>query len=186
MQDAESADAGAIGRSVQEPAVFAEVFERHFSLVYRFLSVRVGAQSAGDLAAETFTVAFRRRADYDVTRSDARPWLLGIAANLARQQQRSETRRCETVLRLPRDRPVESREDVLARMDARTNKLREALAELPPEERDLLLLFACVGLSYAEIAQALSLPLGTVRSRIHRLRHKLRGRLILPVQEVST
>ncbi len=53
------------------------------------------------------------------------------------------------------------------------------MLELAPEERDLLLLFGCVGLSYGEIAEALSLPLGTVRSRIHRLRQKLRERLIL-------
>ena len=78
-------DAVSIARSVDEPAVFAELFERHFSVVYRFLSIRAGEQSASDLAAETFVIAFRRRADYDVTRPDARPWLLGIAANLVRE-----------------------------------------------------------------------------------------------------
>ena len=182
--NAEAADAAAIGRSVQESAAFAELFERHFSLVHRFLSFRAGEQSAGDLAAETFAVAFRRRADYDVTRPDARPWLLGIAANLARQQRRSDRRRRDTALRLLRERPLESHEEVLIREDSRTSELRAALAELAPEERDLLLLFACVGLSYGEIAEALSLPIGTVRSRIHRLRHKLRGRLSPPAQEV--
>jgi RNA polymerase sigma-70 factor (ECF subfamily) len=72
-------------------------------------------------------------------------------------------------------------------MDARVNSetLQAALAELSPEARDLLLLFGCVGLSYEEIAEALSLPLGTVRSRIHRLRHKLSERLSLAVQEVT-
>jgi RNA polymerase sigma-70 factor (ECF subfamily) len=59
------------------------------------------------------------------------------------------------------------------------------LRELSPEELDLLLLFGSVELSYGEIAEALSLPVGTVRSRIHRLRLKLRGRLELPTQEVS-
>ncbi|TMM02019.1 MAG: sigma-70 family RNA polymerase sigma factor [Actinobacteria bacterium] len=183
---AEAPDAVSIARSVDEPAVFAELFERHFSLVYRFLTLRAGEQSASDLAAETFVIAFRRRADYDVTRSNARPWLLGIAANLAREQHRSERRRQETVLRLTRERPADSEEDALKRDDAgaSSEKLRAALAELVPEERDLLLLFACVGLSYGEIAEALSLPLGTVRSRIHRLRHKLRGRLSPPAQEV--
>jgi RNA polymerase sigma factor (sigma-70 family) len=186
QEHAEAADAATIARSVDEAAVFAEVFERHFSLVYRFLSLRAGEQWAGDLAAETFVVAFRRRSDYDVTRPDARPWPLGIAANLARQQHRSERRRRDTLLRLAHERPVESEDDALAGMDASTNsdELRAALAELAPEERDLLLLFGCVDLSYGEIADALSLPIGTVRSRIHRLRHKLRGRLSLPAQEV--
>jgi DNA-directed RNA polymerase specialized sigma24 family protein len=59
------------------------------------------------------------------------------------------------------------------------------LRELSAEEVDLLLLFGSVELSYGEIAEALSLPVGTVRSRIHRLRLKLRGRLDLPTQEVS-
>jgi RNA polymerase sigma-70 factor (ECF subfamily) len=60
------------------------------------------------------------------------------------------------------------------------------LLELSSEELDLLILFASVEFSYQEIAEALQLPIGTVRSRIHRLRRKLRGRLDLPAQEVST
>lgn len=183
----EAADAAVIARSVDEPAVFAELFERHFSLVYRFLSLRAGQQSTGDLAAETFVIAFHRRADYDLTRPDARPWLLGIGANLAREQRRSERRRRETLRRLAHGLPPGSQEDTSAGMDgsANSDELRAALAELPPEQLDLLLLFACVGLSYGEIAEALSLPIGTVRSRIHRLRHRLRGRLSLPAQEVT-
>ena len=183
---AEAADAAAIARSVDEPAAFAEVFERHFSLVYRFLSLRAGEQSAADLASETFVIAFRRRTDYDLNRPDARPWLLGIAANLARGQHRRERRRRETLLRLGRERPLEPQDNALARLDADANSesMRAAVAELAPDERDLLLLFACVGLSYDEIAEALSLPIGTVRSRIHRLRHKLRERLDPADQEV--
>ena len=56
---AEATDAAAIARSVDEPAAFAEVFERHFSLIHRFLSLRAGEQTAGDLASETFVIAFR-------------------------------------------------------------------------------------------------------------------------------
>jgi RNA polymerase sigma factor (sigma-70 family) len=180
----EQADAAVIARSVDEAPVFALLFERHFSLVYRFLSLRAGEEPAGDLAAETFEVAFRRRADYDPARPDARPWLLGIAANLARQEHRRERRRRDVRLRLSFERSVESIDDAEGRADIR--ELRAALLELGPEERDLLLLFACVELSYGEIAEALSLPIGTVRSRIHRLRHKLRGRLAAPTQEVRS
>jgi RNA polymerase sigma factor (sigma-70 family) len=186
QEHTEHVDARTIARSVDEPEAFAELFERHFSLVHRFLSLRAGEQSAGDLAAETFAIAFRRRADYDATRTDARPWLLGIAANLAHEQHRSERRRRDTLLRLERERPIALQHDALAAIGAGpdSENLRAALAELAPEERDLLLLFGCVGLSYGEIAEALSLPLGTVRSRVHRLRHKLCGRLRLPAQEV--
>ena len=180
-------DALVIARSVEEPGAFAELFERHFSLVHRFLILRAGEPSAADLADETFLIAFRRRADYDRTRPDARPWLLGIAANLARQQYRSERRRRETLLRLVRERPSETRNDPAGADDlgAEGERLRAALAELAPQERDLLLLFGSVGLSYEQIAEALSLPVGTVRSRIHRLRHKLRERLSQPAGEAN-
>src|SRR5436190_24026247 len=137
---AEATDAAAIARSVDEPAAFAEVFERHFSLIHRFLSLRAGEQTAGDLASETFVIAFRRRAAYDVTRPDARPWLFGIAANLAREQHRRERRLRETWLRLVRERPPGSEGEVLVSVDVEvgSESLRAALAELSPESRDLL------------------------------------------------
>lgn len=183
----EMPDSQAIARSVKAPEAFAPLYERHFSVVYRFLSIRAGAQAAGDLAAETFVVAFRRRADYDLSRVDARPWLLGIAANLARAELRNERRRRDTLLRLSRERATGSGEDSLPRPAEPRDDLglQAALADLPADERDLLVLFGCVGLSYSEIADALVLPVGTVRSRIHRLRRKLRGRLSPPVKEVS-
>jgi RNA polymerase sigma factor (sigma-70 family) len=181
----EIADSVTIARSVDEPEAFAELFERHFSLVYRFLSLRVGVHSAGDLAAETFAIAFRRRADYDVSRIDARPWLLGIAANLARAEVRQERHRRETLVRLARE-PVQPRDVGLPNIGPNSERLRAALQLLSPEERDLLLLFACVGLSYEEIAQALSLPIGTVRSRISRLRTKVRPQLDPPTEEAKT
>lgn len=185
-EHSDSVDTAAIARSLDDAPAFGELFERHFALVHRFLSLRVGEESAGDLASETFVIAFRRRGDYDLTRPDARPWLLGIAANLARQQHRKERRRRDTLLRLAREEHIESRNGASPAADAAADfeDVRAALAELDPEARDLLLLFACVGLSYAEISEALAVPLGTVRSRIHRLRHALRERLSLPAEEV--
>jgi RNA polymerase sigma-70 factor (ECF subfamily) len=171
-------DAAAIALSLNEPAAFAAVFERHFSLVHRFLCARAGVDPAADLASETFAIAFRRRADYDLGRPDARPWLIGIAVNLARQARRSERRLNRALARLAGERtlPQDSPE---ARLEPRGNitTLREVLAELSQDDRDLLLLFACLEFSYEQIAETMSLPIGTVRSRINRLRGKLRGRL---------
>jgi RNA polymerase sigma-70 factor (ECF subfamily) len=188
LLDTQATDAAAIARSVSEPTAFGMVFERHFSLVYRFLSFRAGERVAADLASETFAVAFRRRADYDRSRADARPWLLGIAINLARQQWRKERRLKTAMTRFPRERHEEPFEEIAERLDALASgpALRRLLLELSSEELDLLILFASVEFSYQEIAEALLLPIGTVRSRIHRLRRKLRGRLDLPAQEVST
>jgi RNA polymerase sigma-70 factor (ECF subfamily) len=181
----ETGDALVIARSLDEPEVFADLFERHFSLVYRFLRLRVARNSAGDLAAETFAVAFRRRADYDVRRIDARPWLLGIAANVARAEARDERHRRQTLLRLAREQ-VEPRDDGQPALGATSQRLSAAVQVLAPEERDLLLLFGCVGLTYAEIAEALSLPIGTVRSRISRLRRKVRPLLRPDTEEAKS
>jgi RNA polymerase sigma-70 factor (ECF subfamily) len=171
-------DAAAIALSLNEPAAFAAVFERHFALVHRFLCARAGVDPAADLASETFAIAFRRRADYDLERPDARPWLIGIAVNLARQARRSEGRLNRALTRLAGERTLQQ-ESPEARLELHGNitTLREVLAELSPDDRDLLLLFACLEFSYEQIAETMSLPIGTVRSRVHRLRSKLRGRL---------
>ena len=166
-------DAEAIGRSLAEPEAFVAVFERHFALVHRFVRARGG--DAEEVAAETFATAFRRRADYDLARTDARAWLLGIAVNLMREARRSDRRRRAAYARVPREAPAEDTTEVVRRLDAHValSQMRGLLANLEPLERDLLLLHACVELTYAEIATALGIPIGTVRSRIHRLRTKL-------------
>ena len=179
-------DAEAIAQSLNEPSAFAAVFERHFSLVHRFLCVRAGVDPAADLASETFAIAFRRRADYDLRRPDARPWLLGIAVNLVRQARRSERRLNRALARLSGERAShQNSPEAGLEPHGSITTLHEVLAELAPEDRDLLLLFACMEFSYEQIAEAMSLPIGTVRSRIHRLRNKLRSRLTEAAEEVG-
>jgi RNA polymerase sigma-70 factor (ECF subfamily) len=170
-------DARAIERSFTDPEAFVIVFERHFPLVHRYLQARAGGSAADDLAAETFEIAFRRRGDYDISYVDARPWLFGIALNLAREARRREERLQRALLRLA---PREGELDVQiehAEANAGAGPMSKALKAVSEEDRDLLLLFACVGLSYEECAAALSLPVGTVRSRLHRLRMRLRREL---------
>lgn len=170
-------DAQAIKRSLADPTAFVSVFDRHFALVHRYLQVRAGESNADDLAAQTFEVAFRRRADYDGAYSDARPWLFGIAFNVLRDARRREQRQQRALERLA---PREADDDSpFERVDAGAgaSAVRRALSEMPEDDRDLLLLYACAGLSYEECAVALGVPLGTVRSRLHRLRARLRKRL---------
>jgi DNA-directed RNA polymerase specialized sigma24 family protein len=76
-----------------EPARFAELFDRHYPAVLRYLRRRIGPDLADDLAAETFTLAFRRRRQYRAEHPDAAAWLYGIAGNLVRQHARAEVRR---------------------------------------------------------------------------------------------
>jgi RNA polymerase sigma-70 factor (ECF subfamily) len=108
-----------------------------------------------------------------------RPWLLGIATNLVKHYWRKERRMLRAYARTGVD-PVFSDDDVFTeRVDreARKADLAMALADLRSAEREVLLLHAWAGLSDAEISDALSLPLGTVKSRLSRARDHLRNRL---------
>ncbi|MDP9303074.1 MAG: sigma-70 family RNA polymerase sigma factor [Actinomycetota bacterium] len=166
-------DADAIRESLVNAATFAVLFDRHYRAVHRFLRARIGAALAEDLASETFTIAFRRRFAYDLSRPDAAPWLYGIAVNLVREERRTEERRLRAYARSsPADDPEYEIQDW--RLDG---TVAAALLELPLEDRNLILLHAWAQLSYDELATALGLPLGTVRSRLSRTRSKLRAAL---------
>jgi hypothetical protein len=85
-------DGELIAQSAVTADAFHAVFDRHFKVVYRYLARRVGRDRAEDLAAQTFTVAFARRATFRPDATDARPWLLGIATNLLMNDRRGERR----------------------------------------------------------------------------------------------
>src|SRR5262249_34860384 len=171
MQEMESDDGAVIRDSLAIPKRFGEIFERHYDVIYAFLARRVGQDLGGELAAETFTRAFalRRRFRAEPGRS-ARPWLFGIAMNLLRHHHRTETRQLRAYARTGVDPVLDTVPDVERRVDADAAAplLAEALAALRSEERDALLLFAWADLSYAEIALALDVEVGTVRSRLSR------------------
>lgn len=95
----EVTDSEAIGASLTEPERFAEIFHRHWDEIHRYITRRLGGEAAEDVGAETFTVAFRSRHRYDLTRPDARPWLYGIATNLIGAHRRLERRRHRTLAR---------------------------------------------------------------------------------------
>ncbi|MGN9914471.1 RNA polymerase sigma factor [Phytohabitans sp. LJ34] len=169
-----------IERSRVDPEAFAAVFDRHAAEIYRYLSRRAGASAADDLTAETFLVAFRERARYDGSRPDARPWLYGIATNMLRGHHRAEVRRFRALAKGEADPIVQHDADgVLDRVAAGQagRRLAAALARLSAGERDALLLFAWQDLGYAEIAAALGIPIGTVRSRLSSARKRLRTSL---------
>jgi RNA polymerase sigma-70 factor (ECF subfamily) len=177
----EPTDAAILAASVGDPQAFTSLFERHFARIHRWLQRRVGAPLAEDLAAETFTRAFDRRARFDVAYDDARPWLFGIAANLVHDHQRAELRRLRALARVARWEA--GGEDVAAGAVARADAavagpaVAAALAALRAEERDVVLLVAWAGLDYEEVARATGVPIGTVRSRLHRARGHLRAAL---------
>jgi len=180
------ADRDAITASLAEPRIFGLIFERHFSAIHAYLRRRLDGPLADELASQTFLVAFDRRAAFDRERSDARPWLFGIATNLVRNHRRREARELRAVAELWPE-PVLGIDGVESRVDAERMRglLAHALAELPPEEADALLLLAWAELDQPEIAAALEIPLGTVKSRLSRARRRLRSEIELGAPTAS-
>lgn len=169
-------DADVIGRSLAEPEAFGAIYDRHARTLLRFLGRRVGADVAEGLLGEVFRIAFERRKTFDAARSSALPWLYGIGANLLHKHRRGEARRVRASARMAVDRAAADGPVSAAALDARVlfPRLVDAIESLPPGERDALLLFAWEGLSYQHVADALELPVGTVRSRLNRARGRLR------------
>jgi RNA polymerase sigma factor (sigma-70 family) len=173
-------DATVFARSRHEPEEFATLFTRHAPALKRYAIRRLGIETAEDIVAETFIVAFRRRASYDLTYSDARPWLYGIATNLIARHLRGEIGQYRALSRTGADpvmEPFTDRvEERLAAGSVRA-RLAGALAGLPAGHRDALLLVTWGELTYEEAARSLDVAVGTVRSRVNRARKKLRKAL---------
>jgi RNA polymerase sigma-70 factor (ECF subfamily) len=171
-------DADVIAASLREPARFGVLFDRHATVVHRYLVRRLGPDEAEALVGDVFRIAFERRSTYDLDRPTARPWLYGIATNLVAKQRRSEARRFRAVARLAAQRVPTSEfaDRVSLDVDAAAMwpRVVEAVTALPEPERDALILHVWEGLSYEDVAGALGVPIGTVRSRLHRARERLR------------
>lgn len=171
-------DAYFIQASDHDPEAFAQLYDRHAEKLYRYAARRIGPESAEDVVAETFLVAYRRRRRFDQSRRTALPWLYGILTNEIAQYRRCERARYRALARTIQEQlVVEGPADQVAAMvtaQAVREPLASALAQLASRDRDVLLLVAWSGLSYAEVADALTIPIGTVRSRLSRARRKIR------------
>lgn len=178
-------DAEIIFESLTDPEIFREIFRRYYDTIFRFTSKRVGRDLASDLTAEVFVRAFQMRARYDLTRPLCRPWLYGIASNVVGDH----LRRRKVGLRASLALPVETA-DAFAAVDDRVVSenqaaaLDQAVSKLRKSDREVLFLYAFEELSYSEIAEALSIPIGTVRSRLARARRRMRE--LLPELQQTT
>ncbi|MER5422665.1 RNA polymerase sigma factor [Streptosporangium roseum] len=173
-------DSELLRESRTHPEVFAALFDRYSGMLYRYVSRRLGPEVAEDLVGETFLIAFARRAHYDPAYTDARPWLFGITTKLVSRHRRTEGVRYRALQRSPTEETVESPADQVAAgvtAQALRPALAGALAGLSSKDRDVLLLIAWGDLSYEEVALALGIPVGTVRSRLNRARRKVRAAL---------
>jgi RNA polymerase sigma factor (sigma-70 family) len=180
-------DAAVVAESLHRPERFAAVYDRYFAEIYRYVAGRLGPDVADDLAAETFTDAFRQRARFQPSRGPLRPWLYGIATNLVARHRRLEARRLNALSReasrsatgRAATDPGDLAELAAARVSAQQLRqpLARALARLADGDRDVLLLVSLADLSYEEVAAALGIPAGTVGSRLNRARRTVRTAL---------
>lgn len=147
------------------------LYESHGPALLAYLRRRAGgAQVADDLLHETFVQALRRRHRMgDVV--TPRAWLFTIARRVAVSNFRWRRRRPSAGL------PTEVAADASTQEDPRLAGVREAIAALPEPLRETLELRVRHDLSYQEIAEVLAIPVGTVRSRLHRAVRRLRETL---------
>ncbi|MBO3752011.1 RNA polymerase sigma factor [Streptosporangiaceae bacterium NEAU-GS5] len=156
------------------------MFDAHFEEIHRYVAHRLGPDNAEDVVSETFLIAFRKRAHYDPARAAVRTWLYGIATNLIGKHWRQESRRLRALGRYGPDPDTPDHQDsVLGQVSAQSLRqdLMAALAGIDQRDRDVVQLIALAGLSHDEVAAALGIPNGTVRSRLNRARKKLRASL---------
>jgi RNA polymerase sigma factor (sigma-70 family) len=160
-----------------DPEAFRQLFDEHVRSLYNHAFRLIGDWStAEDVVSLTFLEAWRLREGVDAEGGSLRPWLFGIATNVASNQRRAARRHAGALARLPRPEEVpDFAEEVATRIEDRERLagVRTALAALRRHEREALVLCVWSGLDYAEAAQALGVPVGTVRSRLSRARKKL-------------
>jgi RNA polymerase sigma-70 factor (ECF subfamily) len=173
-----STDSEIIKRSIECPAAFGELYDRHAPALSRYAARRAGDSVADDVTSETFLVAFERRDRFDHRSEDAGPWLFGIATNLLRHHQRIEMRILKVTAKAAGGETAISDElgRVTEKVDARRaiGLIAGAVRALSAADRDCLLMYAWAEMSYDDIARAMDIPVGTVRSRLNRARSTLR------------
>jgi RNA polymerase sigma-70 factor (ECF subfamily) len=161
-----------------DPAAWEILLAEHQQAVFRLAYLLVGdADDAQDVAQESFIRAYRSFGRFDADRP-LRPWLLRIAANLARNRRRSLGRYVAAVQRAwlaePRvaeRAPVES----LTAQQMAAQELWKAVRRLGSVDQEVIYLRFFIELPEADIAAALRVAPGTVKSRLHRALHRLRA-----------
>jgi len=163
-----------------DEASFSELVRRYSSELYRFVGRFVHTEAvAEDVVQDTFIQLHQSAAGFDLSRR-LRPWLFTIAANKARDHLRSRGRRREVSLQGGATQHQSEEpgyidflaDETLSPTDAIEDKeraeiVRAIIAEMPDRLREILILGYYEQFPYKEIAEILSIPLGTVKSRLH-------------------
>ncbi len=178
------------GGSLAEPLrqgdrqAMAEIFAVHLDVIYNYCYRRTGSWSvAEDLAATVFLEVWKARRRAVEVNGSVLPWVYGVATNVCRNYLRSQQRRSSALARMHlTDLAVENFDDEVVGQLADAQRLErlQRLAQFPQRDQDVFFLVVWEGLSYAEAAEALGIAIGTVRSRLARVRRLLK---IMETQE---
>jgi RNA polymerase sigma-70 factor (ECF subfamily) len=153
------------------------IFDRHHAKVRAFLMRSAQTADVDDLVQETFLTASRAAGTYD-GRDDARPFLIGVAAQLVRRKRRTFARLRAALSRWGSEQaapPATPEEDATAASEAA--RVRAAVARLDDDRRLALVLVEWEGLSGEDAARALGVPVGTLYRRVHEARGAVRKAL---------
>ena len=157
---------------------FALLYDRHsraaYSLAYRLMN---GRQAAEDLLQDSFIKVWRSAGGYRVGRGSVRTWILSIVRNRALDQFRSDASRRRTRDEVEASTPTSYPSEAFAETwrNTQQEQMREVLKMLPQEQLRILELAYFCGCTHVEIAERLSLPLGTVKGRMRLGLEKLRN-----------
>lgn len=155
---------------------FDELYETFADSVFGYIARRLGSQLAEDLTSQAFAEAWACRGQFDASRGSLQGWLFGIATNLIRLHRRQEYRQLKAYGRAAEVPSVSNPEMRIVERLTATDQwpmVARALSDLNVGERDVLWLHIVMGLPYADVADALDIPVGTVRSRLSRGRVRL-------------
>ncbi|WP_441245858.1 RNA polymerase sigma factor [Kitasatospora sp. McL0602] len=161
-----------------DQSAFGEIFDEYAAALHGYATRTLGDRTAAeDVVSLTFLEAWRLRGKLHEEGEDVRPWLFGITTNVLRNTTRAGRRHQAAMARLPlREAVPDFAEELVGRLDdgAQLDAARRAMAGLRRGERSVFQLCVLAGLDYAAAAEALGVPVGTVRSRLSRARARLR------------
>ena len=167
-------DAQLLGDADPDGHAFEEFVVRHHDALRGYILRRLGPNEADAVLNDVFLTAYRTRDRFRSEADDARPWLFGIATNLIRRERRAEARALRAFAASAVDpvAPHVRTPDV-----AVSAEVAAALQGMRPKHRDALFLHAVAELSIDEIAVAMDVAPGTVKSWLHRARAHARRAL---------
>ena len=169
-----------------DPDALGELYDRYgrivFGVLYRLLGV---PEAAEEVTQDAFHAIWRRASTYRPDRGAVRTWMLAIARNAAIDWRRTKGKRFEREAAIDEAAELveEIRVDDRVIASLRAQRVRDAVASLPAEQRTVLSLAFWSGLSQTEIAERTGTPLGTVKSRVRLGMIKLRDRLQLEAED---